>query len=188
MNARKGRKLKPEENKRVQAALEKLLKTQTQEELAEKINFRQTQISSVKSGRSGASPWFAMAIAKELGIPVSDLIEMTIEITPVAMPELSVRDFLEWLYKTSGLMAAVDRHRDVTIQDLFRLRESPARGGEADPTQIYEHILQLRYGPIGETVPHDIVEPQDLLRLLPPAPTEPPAETPGPKRRRRRTP
>ncbi len=189
MNARKGRKLKPEENKRVCAALEKLLKTQTQQELAQKIGFRQTQISSVKSGRSGASAWFAFAIAKELGIPVSDLIEWTVEITPVAMPELSVRDFLEWLYKTTGLAAAVDRHRDVTIQDLFRLRDAPARTGETDPTQIYEHMMQLRYGPIGDTVPHEVIEPEELLKLLPPIPSgDPPGTPPKKKRRRKRTP
>ncbi len=183
MNARKGRTLKPEETKRVQAALERLLKTQTQKQLEKKLGFGQTQISSVKSGRAGPSAFFAMAVAKALDIPVSDLLDMHDEIVPVALPEMPVREFLEWLYKVPGLMATTDRHRDVTIQDLFRLRETPARGGEADPEQIHEHMLQLRYGPIGETIAHEVVEPETLLGMLPPAPTEPP-EPPKKKRRR----
>ncbi len=188
MQPKKGRTLSEDEAKRVQKAVRKLLETQTQEDLAKKIGFSQSQVSSAASAkRSGVSAFFAIAVAQQLGVAPNTLIDMNL-ITPGNMPEMPVKAFLEWLYKAPGIMATVHRYDEVTIQDLFRLRESPPRGGEADPEQIFEHIIQLRDGPIGETVPHDVVSPEALLRLLPQAPSSKPAPTQKRGKKRHRTP
>lgn len=177
--------------RRVQKVVKKLLETQSQVALAKKIGFSQSQVSAVASGkRVGISVYFAINVAREAGVAASSLVDLgTMEITPASMPEMSVQKFLDWLYKAPGIMATVHRYTELTIQDLFRLRESPPRGGEADPEQIYVHVMQLREGPIGETVPHEVVSPADLLRRLPPAPSTPPATPPtSVRKKRKRTP
>lgn len=67
--------------------------------------------------------------------------------------ESSFREFLRWYYATTALVQVVDQHPDeITVDDLLRYREEPARHGEADPGEVYQHIQQLRAGRIGSTV------------------------------------
>ncbi len=172
--SRKGRSLRPEERERVRGALLKLLESHTQTQLKELFGFSQSQISSVLNGRSGASVFFAMRVAEVAGLAPGELVDFAGGETHV--PEMSAREFISWIYQTPGLAEATDRHRDITIQDVFRLRASPMRNGEtASPEEIYKHIQQLR-GASPAAAKQELMTRKELLSALPATPSSRPTD------------
>lgn len=167
-----GRDLSEEQNQALRALLNKALETHSQTELEEVIGMSQSAISGFKNGRQGTSFARAVRLCEFMGADVYEVLNLPrpepVVRDSTGLPSVTVREFLDWYYDHEGIKRCVDAHRDVTVDDLLRLKAEPSRHGEhiseRAPDEVYNYIRQLRAGGVGVVVERRSLDAVDLER------------------------
>jgi hypothetical protein len=151
-----------------------------QEDFAERVGVRRTEMNTALNGHNACktSKWL-LGIGATVGasaeranaylrgqITLDDFTSGPSPTVDGGSEPVPMQSFLAWFHGNPAISAAAATYRDVTVQDMLRLRASPAREAESNAAKVYDHIKQLRRGDIGERLKVTIVQPDNAERRI----------------------